>query len=157
MQTGTVSRLWFCGRSWGFKIYIRWNTVYFSEAARSFQSVGCVRNKLQFRTVQTESEIISLDAGLRWNGIPALDCGIWSSLFFTETRIRVIKNGEIRARTKFVQDLTNFQRERNLIEWACNHLHVDASLCKICTSSRSDLMTSCDQLQQQARSMEACL
>ena len=39
-----------------------------SEAIRSFQSVGCVRNKLQFRT-----EIISMDAGLRMDGIPALD------------------------------------------------------------------------------------
>ena len=29
-----------------------------------FQSAGCVRNKLQFRTKKTESEIISLDAGL---------------------------------------------------------------------------------------------
>ena len=29
MKTGTVSRLRFCGRSWGFKIYIRWNIVHF--------------------------------------------------------------------------------------------------------------------------------
>ena len=29
MQTGTVSRLRFCRRSWGFKIYIRWNIVHF--------------------------------------------------------------------------------------------------------------------------------
>ncbi len=29
MQTGTVSRLRFCRRSWGFKIYFRWNIVYF--------------------------------------------------------------------------------------------------------------------------------
>ena len=43
----------------------------FSEATRSFQSAGCVRHKLQFRTVQ--SEIISFDAGLRLDGIPALD------------------------------------------------------------------------------------
>ena len=27
MQIGTVSRLRFCRRSWGFKIYIRWNSV----------------------------------------------------------------------------------------------------------------------------------
>ena len=42
----------------------------FLEVIRLFQSVGCVRIKLQFRT---ESEIISLDAGLRLDGIPALD------------------------------------------------------------------------------------
>ena len=29
MQTGTVSRLRFCRRSWGFNIYIRWNIVHF--------------------------------------------------------------------------------------------------------------------------------
>ena len=29
MQIGTVSRLRFCRRSWGFKIYIRWNIVHF--------------------------------------------------------------------------------------------------------------------------------
>ena len=34
------------------KIYFRWNHCVFSEATRSFQSAGCVRNKLQFRTVQ---------------------------------------------------------------------------------------------------------
>ena len=28
-----------------------------------------------------------------------------------------------------------------LSSWTCNHLHVYASICKICTSSRSDLMT----------------
>ena len=44
----------------------------FLEAIRLFQSVGCVRNKLQFRN-STESEIISLDAGLRMDCIPALD------------------------------------------------------------------------------------
>ena len=44
----------------------------FSEVIRLFQSVGCVRNKLQFRS-STESEIISLDARLRLDGKPALD------------------------------------------------------------------------------------
>ena len=29
MQIGTVSRLRFCGRSWGFKIYFKWNIVHF--------------------------------------------------------------------------------------------------------------------------------
>ena len=47
----------------------------FSEVIHLFQSVGCARNKLQFRTVQQNEEIISLDAGLRLDGIPAL--GLW--------------------------------------------------------------------------------
>ena len=45
----------------------------FSEAIRLFQSVGCVRNKFQFSHSSTESEIISLDAGLGMDGFPALD------------------------------------------------------------------------------------
>ena len=61
----------------------------------------------------TESEIISLDAGLRLDGKPALDL---SDLIVTETRTRVIKNGETLARTWFVQHLTNFKCERNLME-----------------------------------------
>ena len=40
------------------------------------QQVGCVRNKLHYHTVQTESEIISLDAGLRLDGILLLTYGI---------------------------------------------------------------------------------
>ena len=47
----------------------------------------------------TESKIISLDAGLRLDGFPLSIYGIWSSQIFTETRIRVIKHGETRART----------------------------------------------------------
>ena len=42
----------------------------------------------------TESEIISLDAGLRLDGIPHLIYGIWSSQFL-ETRIRVIRTGRL--------------------------------------------------------------
>ena len=35
--------------------------------------VGCARNKLQFHTVLRKLKLISLDAGLRKDGIPALD------------------------------------------------------------------------------------
>ena len=43
----------------------------------------------------TESEIISLDAGLSLDGIPTLDlCDLISQ--FLETRIRIIKNGDTR-------------------------------------------------------------
>ena len=52
MQIGTVSTLRLCRKSWGFKIYIRWNIGHLRKAIRLFQSVGCVRNKFQFRTVQ---------------------------------------------------------------------------------------------------------
>ena len=44
----------------------------FLEVIHLFQLVECVRNKLQFHS-STESEIISLDAGLSSDGILALD------------------------------------------------------------------------------------
>ena len=57
----------------------------------------------------TESEIISLDAGLRLDGIPVLDLSQ-----FLETRIRVIKHGEtcVRTNVKFVQHLTQIQKRK---------------------------------------------
>ena len=45
----------------------------FLEVTQLFQSVGCVRNKLQFRTVQQNQKIISLDTGLRLDGLLALE------------------------------------------------------------------------------------
>ena len=70
MQAGTVSRLRFCGRSSRLKIYFRRNIVRF------WKSYIC-SNKLDVQTSvshsSTQSEIISLDAGLRLDGIPALD------------------------------------------------------------------------------------
>ena len=63
----------------------------FLEVIRLFQSVGCARSKHQYPTVvQTESEIISLEAGLRMDGLPALDlveCGDRSVTFIEEYRI----------------------------------------------------------------------
>ena len=77
----------------------------FSEAICLFQSVGCVRNKLQFRTVRQKSFPWTQDWG--WTVYQRLIYGIWSSQFFTETRTRMIKYGEIRL---------NFQRERKFVE-----------------------------------------
>ena len=69
MQTGTVSRLQFCGRSWGLKVYFGRSIVLF------WKSYIC-SNKLDVQEVShssTGSEIISLDTGLRMDGLPALD------------------------------------------------------------------------------------
>ena len=43
-----------------------------------------------------------------------------SSSQFLETRIRVIKHGEtcVRTNVKFVQHLTQFKNESNLMEWS---------------------------------------
>ena len=89
----------------------------FLEVIRLFQSVGCVRIKLQFRTVQQNQKSFPWTQDWGWMVYPRLIHGIWSLQFFTETRIRVIKNGETRARTQFVQHLTNFQCERHFMEW----------------------------------------
>ena len=68
IQIGTVSRLRFCRRSWGFKIYIRWNIVH------TFVPISWMcKKQTSVSHNSTESEIISLDAGLRLDGIPALD------------------------------------------------------------------------------------
>ena len=89
----------------------------FWEAIHLFQPVGCVRNKLQFRTVQQnqKSSLWTQDWG--WTVYPHLIHWIWSSQFSTETRIRVLKNGDTCART-FLQHFANFKRERNLMEWS---------------------------------------
>ena len=70
----------------------------FSEAIRLSPLVGCARNKLQFHTVQQnpKSSLWTLDWD--WTGFPRLIYGIWSSQFFTETRIRMIKYGETRRK-----------------------------------------------------------
>ena len=45
MQTGTVSRLRFCRRSWGFKNLLQGEHCAFLEVIHLFQYVGCVRNQ----------------------------------------------------------------------------------------------------------------
>ena len=45
----------------------------FLEAIRLFQSVGCLKKQTSASHRSTESGIISLDAGLRLDGIRALD------------------------------------------------------------------------------------
>ena len=65
----------------------------------------------------TESEIISLDAGLIMDGMPALDS--WDLIVeVLETRIRVIKNGEtcVRTNVRFVHHLTQITNASNLEE-----------------------------------------
>ena len=65
----------------------------FLEVIHLFQSVGCVRNKLQFHTVQQNQNSFLWMQDWGWMVSPHLIYGIWSSQFL-ETRIRVIKNVE---------------------------------------------------------------
>ena len=107
MHIGTVSRLRFCRRSWGFKVYIRWNIVHLRKPYVCSNQFGCVRNKLQFRTVQQNQKSCPWIQDEGWTVYPRLIYGIWSSQFFKETRIRMIKYGETRV---------NLQHERKFME-----------------------------------------
>ena len=79
----------------------------FLKVIHLFQLLGCVRNKLQFRTVQQNQKSFLWMQDWGWMVSPHLMYGIWSSQFFTETRIRMIKFGETRL---------NLQRERKSME-----------------------------------------
>ena len=67
MQAGIVSRLWFCRRSWGFKIYIRWNIVHFRKPAVCSNQLD-VQETTSVSHSSTAIEIISLGVGLRMDG-----------------------------------------------------------------------------------------
>ena len=71
MQIGTVPRLWLCRRSWRLKLDFGRNPVYLWQSHVCRPSVGCTTSKLSHSS--TDSEVISLGAGLRMDGIPALD------------------------------------------------------------------------------------
>ena len=59
----------------------------------------CKKQTSQFRTVQQNQKSFPGTQDWGWTVYPKLIFGIWSLQFFTETRIREIKNGETRVRT----------------------------------------------------------
>ena len=71
-----------------------------SEVIHLFQSVGCVRNKLQFRTVQQNQKPFLLNAGLRLGGIPALD--LWDLIVAVlgNTNQNRIEQGDLSKKNK---------------------------------------------------------
>ena len=70
----------------GGTLCIFWKVIHL------FQSVGFVKkNKLQLRTVQQNQKSFPWTQDWGWTVYPHLIYGIWSSQFFKETRIRVIK------------------------------------------------------------------
>ena len=73
MQAGTVSRLRFCKRSWGLKIYFGWNIVRFWKSYHTFVPISWMcKKQTSVSHSSSESDIISLDAGLRFDGITAI-------------------------------------------------------------------------------------
>ena len=72
MQTGTVSRLWLCGRSWRFEI-ISGGTLCVSGSHTFVPINWMCKKQTSVSHSSTEYEIISLDTGLRLDGLPALE------------------------------------------------------------------------------------
>ena len=97
---------------------LRMEHCAFLEVIHLFQSVGCVRNKLPFHTVQQNQKSFLWMQDWGWMVFTLLTFGIWS-LQFLETRIRNVWNRTTCQRTnvKFVLHLTRFTNASNLIEW----------------------------------------
>ena len=72
MQIGTVSRLWLCRRSWRFKSTSGGTLCLFGSHTFVPISWMC-KKQTSVSHSSTESEIISLDTGLRLDGLAALE------------------------------------------------------------------------------------
>ena len=106
--------------SWGFKIYIRWNIVHFRKwfvCANQLDVKETNFSFAQFNRIKSHFFGCRLKVG-RYTRTWFMGSDCRSSS--TETRIRIIKNGEtcVRTNVRFVQYLTHFKNERNLMEWS---------------------------------------
>ena len=72
MQIRIISGLWFCRRPWRLKVDFRWISVHFRNPNICAYNWMC-RKQTSVTHCSSEAEVISLDAGLRMDGIPALD------------------------------------------------------------------------------------
>ena len=77
LQIGFVPRLWLCLRPWRLEINLRMEPCIFRS--RTFVTIRWMcKKRTSVSYSSTESEIISLDAGLRMDGPPAL--GLWDKV-----------------------------------------------------------------------------
>ena len=82
MQNRITARFWFCRRPGGLKINIRCTFVYFGS--HTFVSISWMcKTQTSVSHSSTEAELISLDASLRMDGLPALDLWDWWKKSFT--------------------------------------------------------------------------
>ena len=110
----------------------------FWEVIHLFQSVWCVRNKLQFRTVHQNQKSFLWMQDWGWMISPHLICGIWSSQFL-ETRIKFMKNGETNKRE--VRSTPHTIQKRNQSQGVINDLHnVDFIPSNVNSSHQEDLL-----------------
>ena len=96
MQIGTVSGLWFRGRSWKFKIHFRRNIVYFWKSyICSDKLVGCARNKLLSLTVQQNLKSSRWMRDWDWMVCLLWNCGISLFLFLDMFLVFEIDRGNL--------------------------------------------------------------
>ena len=127
MQIGTVSGLRFCKRSWGLKIFFGWNIVGFG-GSHTFVSISWMcKKQTSVSHSSTESENISLDAGLRLDGIPALD--LWD-LIVAVLLVALIESAKRATYSRqlqkyvWIQDLRRSKREKTILFWETWREHV---------------------------------
>ena len=99
MQIGTVSGLWLRGRSWRFKIHSWRNIVRFWKSDICSDKWDVQETKRLVSHSSTESEIISLDTGLRLDGLPALELwdlivSVFGNISHISDRTGKLVNGE---------------------------------------------------------------
>ena len=85
----TVSGLWLFGRSWRFKIHF-WRNIVFGSHTFVPISWMC-KKQTSVSHSSTESEIISLDTGLRLDGLPALE--LWDLIVSVLGNVSRVSDG----------------------------------------------------------------
>ena len=116
----------FCRRSGRLKINLRWTVEHFLKSHVRAKKVGCARSRLHSAShSSTEAEIVSQDAGLRMDGIPALD--LWDfghgsvSLFTKPTRppkIKYEETGRVTPhQTRTTKTKPRFQPSTTILIW----------------------------------------
>ena len=74
MQTGTVSWLRLCRRSWGFKIYIGWNIVHFWKSYICSDKLDVYETNFSFAQFnRIRNHFLGCRIEVGWHRIPALD------------------------------------------------------------------------------------
>ena len=130
MQTGTVSRLRFCGRSWGFKIHFWRNIVHFWGSHTFVPISWMCKKQTSVSHRSTESEIVSLNAGLRLDGIPCSRFMGSDCFFFWETRFRLRKTGRTRCQSQRSKISRNNQRVES--QWLFSLKRPNFRIKKLC-------------------------
>ena len=98
------------------------------EITRLFPQVGLARSKLQFHTVRRKSEILSLDAGLRIDGIPALD--LWDLVIeVLHSSFNQPKKSKEEVQGNLLRDTPSRKHTNNQVKTP--NQHNDLELCNV--------------------------